>query len=271
MRAISLLLLSVLLCPVNMAGLEGSGTGAKELFYDPLGERVTSALPQGKPGTPPAPATPPAKTPPVKSSSAKPSGSKSRRPAAQPVRRKVVPVSSPGSQKLLGLSYWIELVDPHGGPGQQVTDQRAFKSGERIRIHFRSNADGQIALLQMGASGDASLLFPNAAKGLPDSAITAGQDRILPSGSSWLRFDEKPGTERLLVVFARRQEDVDALPISPTMDPKATRTVLQTAESLRGSKDLLVETETQSASEVGTYGVTLSGKPVILEIMLKHE
>jgi hypothetical protein len=169
------------------------------------------------------------------------------------------------------LSYWIELVDPQGGPGQQVTDQRVFKSGERIKIHFSSNADGQIALLQMGASGGASLLFPDTAKGLTESRITAGQDRVLPGGSHTLRFDERAGTERLLVVFARRQEDVDALPIGPTMDPKAAQAVLQTAENLRGSKDLIVETETQSVSEVGTYGVTLSGKPVILEIALKHE
>ena len=271
MRALRLLVLAVLLCTGNVAGSEDPANGAKELFYDPLGGRVTSALPPGAPTPapppgPPAPAAPSTKAPP-----AQPSAPRPKRPAAPAGRRKIVKVSNPASQKLLGLSYWIELVDPQGGTGQQVTDQRVFKSGERIKIHFSSNADGQIALLQMGASGGASLLFPDTAKGLTDSRITAGQDRVLPGGSHTLRFDEKAGTERLLVVFARRQEDVDALPIGPTMDPKAAQAVLQTAENLRGSKDLIVETETQSVSEVGTYGVNLSGKPVILEIALKHE
>jgi hypothetical protein len=264
MRAFGLLVLAVLLGFGTVVWSEEPATGAKELFYDPLGGSVTSALPPGAPAPPPGPA-PPAPT-------AKPSAPKPKRPApAAPAgRRKIATVPNPASQKLLGLSYWIELVDPHGGPGQQVTDQRVFKSGERIRVHFSSNADGQIALLQMGASGGARLLFPDPAQGLANSLITAGQNRVLPSEEHTLRFDEKAGTERLLVVFAR-QEDVKTLPISPTMGVKAMEEVLQTAKELRDSKDLIVETETQSAPEVGTYGVNLSGKPVILEIALKHE
>jgi hypothetical protein len=86
-----------------------------------------------------------------------------------------------------------------------------------------------------------------------------------------LRFDEHPGTERLVVVFARSREEIESLSVRPTMDPSATLAVLHTAEGLRGAKDLLIETDSRTPSQAGTYGVTLSGKPVILEIALRHE
>jgi hypothetical protein len=180
-------------------------------------------------------------------------------------------VSNPGNQRVLGLSYWVELEGPKGQPGTQVTNQRIFRSGERIRLHFRSNAEGQIALLQLGSSGTSSFLFPDAEKGITDTSLAADQDRILPDASKWFTFDYHPGTERLLAIFAKSQADVDSLSIGPGMDSKATETVLQTARKERGSKDLVIETETRNASEIGTYGVTRSGKPVILEIDLKHE
>jgi hypothetical protein len=152
-----------------------------------------------------------------------------------------------------------------------VTSQRIFRSGERIRLHFRSNAEGQIALLQLGSSGSSSFLFPDAEKGLMDTSLSADQDRVLPDTNTWFAFDNRPGTERLLAVFAKSKADVDSLSVGPAMDSKATEAVLQTAEKQRGSKDLIIETETRKAAEIGTYGVTRSGKPVILEIELKHE
>ncbi|HEV7508518.1 MAG TPA: DUF4384 domain-containing protein [Thermoanaerobaculia bacterium] len=152
-----------------------------------------------------------------------------------------------------------------------MTNQRIFKSGERIRLHFRSNAEGQIALLQLGSSGNPSFLFPDAEKGLTERSLEADRDRVLPDPSKWFTFDNLPGTERLLAIFGKSRADIDSLPIGPAMDSKSTEVVLQTAQKERGSKDLIVETETRNASEIGTYGVTRSGKPVILEIELKHE
>jgi Domain of unknown function (DUF4384) len=261
MRAYGFTLLSVLLWSGIANGAQAPIPGAKELFYDPAGDNLSSASRE--------------KTPAKEASGKEPAGKTTvKRPSTQAApssRRAVRRVSDPGAQKILGLSYWIELEGLKGQPGIQVTNQRIFKSGERIRLHFRSNAEGQIALLQLGSSGNSSFLFPDAEKGLTDTSLVADQDRVLPDASTWFTFDNHPGTERLLAVFAKTKADVDSLSIGPTMDARATEEVLQTAEKQRGSKDLIIETETRKAAEIGTYGVTRSGKPVILEVELKHE
>jgi len=261
MKAYGFTLLAVLLSGVA-TGAQTPIPGAKELFYDPAADNLSSA-------------SSPAKTPAKEASGNEPADKatikRTSTPATPTPRRAVQRVSNPGTQKILGLSYWIELEGPKGQPGTQVTNQRTFKSGERIRLHFRSNAEGQIALLQLGSSGNSSFLFPDAEKGLTDTSLVAGQDRVLPDASAWFTFDNHPGTERLLAVLAKTKADADSLSIGPVMDAKATEQVLQTAEKQRGSKDLIIETETRKAAEIGTYGVTRSGKPVILEVDLKHE
>jgi hypothetical protein len=248
---------------LSLAGLLAADTpvpGAKELFYDPLDASVTRLS---------------AKTP---AQSANPNVGR-HRPAKAPVRvgpggRRVVnrPSSEPGQrQKVLGVSYWVELEEPGGGPGQQVTDRRVFRSGERIRLHFRSNADGDIALIQLGSSGTARVLFPDAEQGLMDSRLKIDEDKILPSPESWFRFDANAGTERIIVLFSRDGEDLGELPIKPSMNGSETGALLQSVRHLQGSKDLLIETEATRVAEVGTYGVNTSGKPVVLEIALQHQ
>lgn len=253
MRNLNLLLLAILLA--GGAAAETAGSGAKELFYDPADRNITNVS-QPRPASP-RPASP--------------------RPSGQPVRRATpVRLDSQGRrlanepQKALGLSYWIELVEADGR-GTQVTTERIFRSGERIRLHFRSNAEGHIALIQMGSSGTSSVLFPDPEKALRDDRLAPNQDRVLPSEGYWFRFDDQPGTERLLVLFSRSESELDSFPVRPAMDAKATVALLQRTGEIQGSKDLVVETEIRAASEIGTYGVNLSGKPVVLEIVLKHQ
>ncbi len=256
MRAYGLTLLAALLWSGVANGAEAPIPGAKELFYNPAGDHLSNSAP--------------AKAP-VRKSGGKRSAASSVATGGSSARRPVQNVLNPAAQKVLGLSYWIELEGAKGQPGTQVTNQRIFRSGERIRLHFRSNAEGQIALMMLGSSGNATFLFPDVEKRLTDTNLEADQDRVLPDDSAWFTFDNRPGTERLLAVFAKSKADVDSLSIGPAMDSKTTEAVLQTAEKQRGSKDLVIETETRKASEIGTYGVTHSGKPVILEIDLKHE
>lgn len=229
--------------------------GAKELFYDPTGG-VTS----------------------VAAVSEKPSPSNGVRRASAPLvdqtgRRMVaLPASGRAAQPggSLGLSYWIELETPGSASGIQVTEGRTFKSGERIRLHFRSNSAGFISILQLGASGSSQILFPDSDQGLVDAAFPANEERILPSKDHWFRFDQNPGKERLIVIFARDRNELDSLPLMQRMDRPATDDLIRSASHLRGSKDLVIETEAQTSSEIGTYGVNLKGQPVILEIVLEH-
>jgi Domain of unknown function (DUF4384) len=232
--------------------------GAKELFYDPVAKQATL-----DPGDANAEARPTAS---------------SARPAAAPVgadgRRELhaTPPDSPlhSERGPIGLSGWIELEDPSGGPGTQVTDRRIFHSGERIRLHFRSNVDGYLTLIQLGSSGTSDVLYPDPAQGLGDNRVAAGRDALVPGESHWLRFDDTAGEERLLVIFARSREDAAHFSVHRTMDKVQTAALVDRTSAARGSKDLVIETETRNATEIGTYGVQLSGKPVVLELVLQH-
>lgn len=227
--------------------------GAKELFYDPVGASVESIRPDtSRPTSTAGPGRGPRI---VKNGRRQPD---------------VIRQEDATPNKTLGLSYWIELVEQSGSPGIQVADSRVFRSGERIRLHFQSNADGHIALLQLGSSGAGRLLFPNTEQGLIDTRLAAGQERILPSDTDWFRFDGTAGTERLIVMFARTREQLGGSSGEPELDETGIGSLLQAASEHRGSKDLVVERESLAASEVGTYGVSLSGQPVVLEIVLQH-
>jgi hypothetical protein len=65
--------------------------------------------------------------------------------------------------------------------------------------------------------------------------------------------------ERLLVAFAKTQEELDHLPPS----------ALETGNP-EGKKDLMIETETEHTAEVATYAVNVAGKPIVVQIILKH-
>ena len=246
--------------------------GAKELFYDPTdGAVVSASQPNAFTGTPPPSSNHPKKVAgaPKKAGSAGATRLAHTEPTNSSSMRRVLNKAASNSSTL-GLSYWIELVG-RDGKGQQVTDSRTFHSGEKIRLHFRSNAEGYIALIQLGSSGTSSILFPDPVRGLTDSRIAADSDRILPTDKAWFKFDNSPGTERIVVLFGRAQQDLDSFQVKPRMDAPTTEAVLRGADKARGSKDLILETETENASEVGTYAVNLAGKPVVLDIQLRHE
>lgn len=256
-RRLILVALIALFCLATAAAQEASSPGAKELFYDPVARHATrteaeaASSPTGKPGREPG--------------GAARLGADGRREV-----RTVAAEESADRSGPIGLSGWIELEDPAGGRGLQVTDRRVFRSGERIRLHFRSNADGFLTLIQLGSSGTSAVLFPDQAQGLPDNRVVAGRDLVVPGEGHWLRFDDTAGEERLLVLFARGQEDALQFPVRPAMDKVQTAALVERAAAARGSKDLVVETETANAAEIGTYGVHLGGKPVVLEIVLQH-
>ncbi len=266
---LSLLILLVLGSRSLLAAGDAPVKGAKELFYDCTDGSVVSA---SQPNTFTAPGstkkTSPAQKKRTAGSSIKVTQKTEPNNGLSDIRRALTRTAQNSST--LGLSYWIELVD-RDGKGQQVTDNRIFRSGEKIRLHFLSNADGNVALIQLGSSGTSSVLFPDPAKGLDDNRIIAGEDRILPTGRAWFKFDRSSGTEKILVVFGRAQQDLDTFEIRPRMDAYSTQAVVKTANEIRGGKDLILETEAESASEIGTYAVNLAGKPVVLEIQLRHQ
>lgn len=105
------------------------------------------------------------------------------------------------------LSYWIELA--RDGKHYSCNNKSVFRSGDEIRIHVISNMDGfAYILMKQGSSGAHALLFPEAQTGRSNK-IAAGHDYALPS-ARWLKFDEKPGTEKLSLIFSRNALDPDS-------------------------------------------------------------
>jgi hypothetical protein len=181
--------------------------------------------------------------------------------------------SSPGVEwTAIGLSYWIELEDASGS-SRNVTDQQTFKSGDRIRLHFRANANGRVQIMQLGASGRASVLFPDATRGASDNLLHANDERILPASTTWFKFDRNAGTETLFVMFAKTQEELDRVaPMQVSLDARVQPLAPpeHLSASAGGRKDLMIEIETEHAAEIGTYAVSSTGKPIVLQIVLKH-
>jgi hypothetical protein len=260
MRHSYLLVVLALLFPFGTRGQEVPTPGAKDLFYDPsLGATASLRL------TSPEPA--PVKEGPQKA----PKGKAGPREAVHPAAHLPSKAASgyAGTRQNIGLHSWIELEEPDG-QWSYVSFQEVFHSGQRIRLHFVSNVDGRILLIQLGASGTSSVLFPDSEKGLVDNQLKAGIDRVLPSEEHWFRFDANPGTERLIALFASDADELERFAARKKMRPEETSALIQSVSRSQGSKDLVIETETRPTSEVGTYGVNTKGEPVVLEISLQH-
>lgn len=169
--------------------------------------------------------------------------------------------------QLLSLRYWIELRGPSSSEGGLVTESRTFKSGEKIRFYFSSSTGGYISLAQRNKDGTLKLLFPNAAKGLEDTSIKPFVDRTLPSENAWFKFDDKPSTERIVILFAASAKKLEALIQQAVHSQVPERVVV----GQQGSKDLVLEVEETAPTKVGTYLISRDGRPILQDIELKHQ
>jgi Domain of unknown function (DUF4384) len=168
--------------------------------------------------------------------------------------------------EVTGLMYYLELLSPTG-TRSRVTADHMFRSGDRILVHVVSSTDGDVAVFQHNPDGSTTRLFPDARVNGGSASIRKGVDTVLPSPTSWFRFDDQTGTELLSIV------------LTPRKAAAATPGTLSSAsfEHIRaggGSKGLMLETE-NSGSEQATYVVrpTQNGRatePIIVEIALKH-
>jgi hypothetical protein len=246
---------------------------AKALFYDPIsGASLQPAHISQKENT------------------NKPVASTKKTPSTQSVQTKNT-----------GVRYWLELDDPGRQEKLRVNADRIFRSGEKIRIHYSSNNDGYLYILQRGSTGAESLLFPQK-PGMEENLVTAGKDLPAPE-NGWFRFDEYPGYERLDILFVPKNGDPNVLNAlsEPTITvPALQNQVAQHIYKHKGSKDLVAEFDNSyfklNPSQTGApvniedpvvgqvptgttppaaYIVnTAEGKyapPVVFEIFLRHE
>lgn len=99
------------------------------------------------------------------------------------------------------LAYWIEL--KRDGKTFRCTNKTAFRSGDEIRFHVRSAVNGYAYIvLQQGSGGGRAVLFPESRTGT-DNSVIANDDTAIPT-KTYLRFDDKPGLEKLNLLFSKR-------------------------------------------------------------------
>jgi hypothetical protein len=116
------------------------------------------------------------------------------------------------------------------GQTSAVEPSYEFKSGDRVKLRYTTNAKGYVYWLAKMSSGKYSVLFPNNQTGM-DNLIKKNEEHTVPVKGSF-RFDDKSGTENLLMVF------------SPDKIPELEQAVAEA----NGQKNNVVENTTQVAS-----------------------
>jgi hypothetical protein len=185
-------------------------------------------------------------------------------------RKRTVAPASASAAEVSGLMYYVELVSPKGETSRVTTD-RVFHSGERILLHVVSSINGDVAVYQRAADGRAAKLFPDDRIDVSNAHITRGVDTILPSPTSWFRFDDRPGTEELTIVLTPQTTPATQRQLMAGLATPARYDDIALAS---GSKGLVLETDHAGPAQA-TYVVrrTEGSRPpesIVVAIRLDH-
>ncbi|GEM_PF-2618194 len=200
-----------------------------------------------------------------------------------------------------GVRYWFEL-QPRGNKYRYIVDPRStFRSGDRVRIHFTSNQDGYLFILQKGSSGKTTLLFPSP-PGQAKNFIKAGAELVTPE-PRWFKFDNQPGHEQISVLFYPVLGEPAVLKKLTASRPNGKKVKVEVQRLIaryNGSRDLVIEiddsyftenTDSPGApvSEKFSFSGKISGEtlppaayvvnsskgkfaqPVVFQIILNHD
>ena len=154
---------------------------------------------------------------------------------------------------LAGLRY--QVLQRVGESTERHADaDTVFRSGDEVRFAFESNADGYLYVVQQGTSGNWTVLFPHPDVNGGRNKVTAFQRQLIPS-DFWFEFDERPGSERIFVLFSKTpyatlpgfDRPVTSVETIPDASVKAAASTIQT-------RDLIVEKAPASGgTRAGTY------------------
>lgn len=185
-------------------------------------------------------------------------------------------------EKYVGVAYQIMLLSPDGS-FKPVTKARTFKSGERVKLIVRTNRPGYLTIMNIGPTGNTNILF--------DEYVEAFAFTEIPKNTN-LVFAGPAGTEKLLIMLSNspnpitnKQTTVQSFPPSqeqtstysgttppPSSSPGGGELVasLESAKSIKGAKDIVVEDSMNSSYAVispqtGYKPVKSGMKDIVLE------
>ena len=118
--------------------------------------------------------------------------------------------------------------------GRPVDANSTFRAGDQIRISLESNTDGYLYILNQGTSGAWNYIFPHLTINDGDNFIRKGLEYTIPP-RSWLRFDETPGNDVLIILLSKIRLDPFESGIVRQQRASAQRPV--TAEIIRELND----------------------------------
>ncbi|HWR57322.1 MAG TPA: DUF4384 domain-containing protein [Thermodesulfovibrionales bacterium] len=141
-----------------------------------------------------------------------------------------------------------------------------LKSGDQFKIHFMTDNDGYVYVINFDSSGKVQTIFPHPDIG-SDNKVRARQRYVLPPSKKWYFLDEVKGKETMYIIavpFPIR--NLDALLSDLRKGGKDTHSKIESAR-LRGSLDVLTRgiggvmsepeyttgTSIQSADKEDTY------------------
>lgn len=120
------------------------------------------------------------------------------------------------SAPALGMGYTLYMRNENGD-AVRVDPSRSFRTGERVRLLLETNTDGYLYIFNTTNNGDPVMIYPDTRLDDGGNYIEAHVPIEIPSREEqdenfrWFTFDNKPGTERLYVVFSR--EPLPGVPI----------------------------------------------------------
>jgi hypothetical protein len=208
----------------------------------------------------------------------------------------------------VGVQYSIELQTPDGKMST-VPSTYTFHTGDRIRLHIKTNVDGRLVVMQSQDQGPYRLLFPPSPSA--DNRVKKFGDNVFPP--KFFRFDQNPGDVKLMLMVtadgakpnmvavtvplreapgpqtqvappppsqAPPVVPVDSTPPPPggTQDLRADYDAKMRAEyeKLKGSKALIMEDDTTGPDPSTTVVAVpwrdgnITPGVVVVEVRLKH-
>ena len=127
----------------------------------------------------------------------------------------------------------IKILKKSGSVLESVSSSYEFKTGDEIRLNFRSNFDGHVYFVNVAPSGISSVIH--------HALVKAEKENELPAAPDVIKFDHEVGAEVLKIVMSRDKISVfeDALKTNDGVLGKTSTSVAQelTARSLQIKSD----------------------------------
>ena len=169
----------------------------------------------------------------------------------------------------ISVKATIELT--RDGKLSTVLPTESFKSGDKVRLLFSTNRDGNVYWVAKGTSGQYQVLFPSPKAGM-DNTVVKNNSYTVPAKGAW-RFDEQKGTETLVCILSpSRVAELDkAVALGGEGKKNEASEIISSVvnrhESKRTTRDLVFEEE-DDQDKLAT--IAFDKKFGIRKIMIDH-